>query len=84
MGATDQGGQDSRPEEKGAEMTAATAEAQAPPATDDPLVQFGGRIPASLRRRVKVVAAYQGIDGQTILRRALEEYVERHGPSGLI
>lgn len=68
---------------EGADMTAATAEAQAPPATD-PLVQFGGRIPASLRRRVKVVAAYEGIDGQTILRRALEEYVERHGPSGLI
>ncbi|WP_093256553.1 hypothetical protein [Thermostaphylospora chromogena] len=53
----------------------------APQQTEDPLVQFGGRIPASLRRRVKVVAAYEGIDGQTILRRALEEYIERHKPT---
>lgn len=64
---------------EGADMTAATAERETPPATEgEDLVHFGGRIPESLRRKAKAVAAMQGIDGQTILRRALEEYIERH------
>lgn len=45
----------------------------------DTIVQFGGRIPSSLRRRVRIAAAAQDIDAQTALRQALEEYVTKRG-----
>lgn len=45
----------------------------------DTIVQFGGRIPSSLRRRVRMAAASQDIDAQTALRQALEEYVTKRG-----
>lgn len=73
-------GKTREPDRKEAEMTAAIAEAPTAPKeeSDEDLVHFGGRIPETLRRKAKAVAAMQGIDGQTILRRALEDYIERH------
>ncbi|MFD0883421.1 hypothetical protein ACFQ08_02455 [Streptosporangium algeriense] len=44
----------------------------------DPVVQFGGRIPSSLRRRVRMAAVAQDKDAQDVLREALEQYLERH------
>lgn len=49
----------------------------APP--EDPVVQFGGRIPASLRRRARMCAAAQDLDAQSLLRAALEEYLDKRG-----
>jgi len=61
-------------EKEGADdMTTAAPEAA------DPIVQLSGRIPASLRRRMKIAAAAQDIDGQTALRQALEEYLTKRG-----
>jgi len=51
----------------------------AAPEVDDPIVQFSGRIPASLRRRMKIAAAAQDLDAQTALRQALEEYLTKRG-----
>jgi len=51
--------------------TVASAEVQ------EGVVQFGGRIPASLRRRVKICAAAQELDAQDVLRAALEEYLAK-------
>lgn len=45
----------------------------------DTIVQFGGRIPASLRRRARICAAAQDQDVQDVLRAALEEYLDRRG-----
>lgn len=55
------------------DMTAAA------PEVADPIVQFSGRIPASLRRRMKIAAAAQDLDAQTALRQALEEYLTKRG-----
>ncbi|WP_460362775.1 hypothetical protein [Actinocorallia lasiicapitis] len=55
------------------------AVAAAPAAKDDPVVQFGGRIPSSLRRRARMAAAAEDMDVQDVLRIALEEYLERRG-----
>lgn len=52
--------------------------ATATPETD-PVVQFGGRIPSSLRRRVRMAAIAQDKDAQTVLREALEQYLDRQG-----
>lgn len=59
-------------EEPGDEMTTSVAEGQA-----EKIVQFGGRIPQSLRRRARMCAASEEIDAQTLLRRALEEYLAK-------
>ncbi|MER6816438.1 hypothetical protein ABT299_44855 [Spirillospora sp. NPDC000708] len=59
-------------EERSDEMTATVAEGQA-----EKIVQFGGRIPQSLRRRARMCAASEEIDAQTLLRRALEEYLSK-------
>jgi hypothetical protein len=48
-----------------------------PAAKEEAIVQFGGRIPASLRRRARMCAAAQDMDAQTLLRAALEEYLSR-------
>ncbi|WP_420820051.1 hypothetical protein [Sinosporangium album] len=48
-----------------------------PEAPADPIVQFGGRIPSSLRRRVKIAAAAMDKDVAEVLREALEEYLTR-------
>jgi predicted DNA binding CopG/RHH family protein len=61
-----------RDKEGGEKMPITTPEA-------DTIVQFGGRIPSSLRRRVRIAAAAQDIDAQTALRQALEEYVTKRG-----
>lgn len=59
-------------EERSDQMpTAASAEVQ------EAVVQFGGRIPTSLRRRVKICAAAQELDAQDVLREALEEYLAK-------
>ena len=46
---------------------------------EEKIVQFGGRIPASLRRRARMFAAAADIEAQTLLRRALEEYLAKRG-----
>lgn len=49
-------------------------------ALQEPLVNFGGRIPESLRRRARFYAVEHEIDLQTILEEALTEYlVKREG-----
>ncbi|MFC0557395.1 hypothetical protein ACFFHJ_41545 [Planotetraspora thailandica] len=54
------------------EMSTATPEAVA-----EQVVQFGGRIPASLRRRARIAAAAQDKDVAEVLKEALEEYLSR-------
>ncbi|WP_017559869.1 hypothetical protein [Nocardiopsis baichengensis] len=53
--------------------------APAPTAEEEDLVQLTGRVPKSLRRRVKMAAAALDMSAQDIQRRAIEEYLERHG-----
>lgn len=43
------------------------------------VVQFGGRIPVSLRKRARMCAASMDVDNQTLLRLALEEFVSKRG-----
>lgn len=61
--------------DNGEDMSIAAPEA--PPA--EPVVQFGGRIPVSLRRRVRLLAAATDKEVALILREALEEYLTRKG-----
>lgn len=65
--------------ENGDDMSTAAPEAPPTPTDDDPVVQFGGRIPTSLRRRVRVYAAASDKEVAQILREALEEYLTRKG-----
>jgi hypothetical protein len=71
--ANEQRDRDKR-EERSDQMPAPAASA---PAEQDQVVQFGGRIPASLRRRARICAAAQDMDVQDVLRAALEEYLQR-------
>jgi hypothetical protein len=65
-------------EENGDDMVTETAAGSAT-TDDDTIVQFGGRIPNSLRRRARMCAAAQDTDAQTLLRAALEEYLTKRG-----
>jgi len=58
-------------------MPTATAETPAQASEDDPVVMFSGRIPTSLRRRVRISAAMQDKDVTEVLKEALEEYLAR-------
>jgi predicted DNA binding CopG/RHH family protein len=55
------------------------ATAAPPQEGSESAVNFGGRIPAALRRRVRLTAADQGVHVQEVLRAALEEYTTRRG-----
>lgn len=46
-------------------------------AQEEDVVQFGGRIPASLRKRVRMAAVAQDVNVQDLLQTALEEYLTR-------
>lgn len=70
-GDEQQSRRDKREERSDPMPTVASAEVQ------EGVVQFGGRIPASLRRRVKICAAAQELDAQDVLRAALEEYLAK-------
>lgn len=56
-------------------MPTATAETQAQPTENDPVVMFSGRIRSSLRRRVRISAATQDMDVTDVLKEALEDYL---------
>lgn len=45
----------------------------------EPLVQFGGRIRESTRRRAKIYAAMNDVEMQDLLDEALTDWLERHG-----
>ncbi|GGK99411.1 hypothetical protein Ppa06_67310 [Planomonospora parontospora subsp. parontospora] len=51
----------------------------APPteAAADPIVQINTRVRASFRRRVRMAAAAQDINVETLINRALEEYMDK-------
>lgn len=46
---------------------------------DEDQVQLTGRVPKSLRRRLKMAAAAQDVSAQDLQQRAIEEYLDRHG-----
>jgi hypothetical protein len=68
---------DDRREDAKREEISDEMQTTAPP--EDPVVQFGGRIPTSLRRRARMCAAAQDLDAQSLLRAALEEYLDKRG-----
>lgn len=45
----------------------------------EPLVNFGGRVRESLRRRARMYGAANDLDLQDILDRALTEFLDREG-----
>jgi hypothetical protein len=45
----------------------------------EPLVNFGGRVRESLRRRLRIYAASNDLDLQDVLGRALSEFLDRQG-----
>lgn len=54
------------------------APAALPPQLEpDPLEPFNAKLPRSLQRRLKIHAAVEGTKIQDVVRRALEEYLER-------
>lgn len=55
---------------------------QKPPTSseqDEPLVNYGGRVPKSLRQRARVFVASHEIEHQDFLAEAVREYLDRHG-----
>lgn len=57
-------------------MTAPVAPRQPP---KEPLVNFGGRVRESLRRRLRIYAASNDLDLQDVLDQALSEFLDRQG-----
>jgi hypothetical protein len=51
----------------------------APPEQREVLVNFGGRVRESLRRRARMYAAAHDVDLQRIIDIALDEYLTRNG-----
>lgn len=44
----------------------------------EPLVNFGGRVPESLRRRARFYAVEYEVDLQDLIATALDEYLAKH------
>lgn len=55
-------------------LTAAT-----PRQEREQLVNFGGRVRESTRRRARMYAAANDVDLQSVLNIALDEFLKRHG-----
>lgn len=68
-----------RQREEDTTVPAATTEtAPTGPAQGEELVNYGGRIPASLRRRARMYVAAHEIEHQDFLAAAVREYLDRH------
>lgn len=52
--------------------------AAAPPVEDEPLVQFGARVPKSIRQRARMWSLVNEVDLQDMLTRAVREFLDRN------
>lgn len=51
----------------------------APPHTDEPRVNFGGRVRESVRKRARIYAVQNDVELQDLLEEALDEYLRSRG-----
>lgn len=65
--------------ESGNEQDRGPSMPTAPPRTDEPRVNFGGRIRESVRKRARVYAVQHDVELQDLLDEAIEEYLRNRG-----